>query len=301
MKKSLLTILLVAISIVGFGCGSLSKAEKQALDVEYRKEQKEEKFKKIIMTKFVDPYEFADTEVVDAKELDGIFVAGIVNHHALAMDLQARFFKSLKESRPDIKSFIILSPDHFLAGDLVSTHRFTYATPAGEVVSRELEVDGVYLAKDINTFSNEHGVGALVPFVAREFPKAQIVPIYIRPEATSYQLEKLGQDISKQIDDFTFVIVSSDMSHYLIDTEARENDKKTLEWIRSNDWEKLEIANDDYTDSAQSFVVLEAFFASLKQQPNFELLDYAVSTDYGADFNETTSYINGFYVIPADS
>ncbi|MDF1496457.1 MAG: AmmeMemoRadiSam system protein B [Patescibacteria group bacterium] len=293
-------VMIVAVLIVGSGCDISSNVKRQTSKASSDKVSQVIKNRELVSTKFVDSYEFARSAGVGVKEVDGHPVAGIVNHHSLAMDLQARFFKSLKATRPDVKKFVIVSPDHFLAGDLVSTHDFAYSTPAGEVGSLALDVTGIFQAKDVKVFANEHGVGALTPFIAREFPGSVIVPVYVRPEATRLQLQKIGQEIAEVVDEDAFVIISSDMSHYLSDYEARENDEITLSWIRSMNWEKLQSATDDYTDSAQGFVVLQAIFESLKHDVDFELLDYAISTDYGADANETTSYINGFYVI-ADS
>jgi len=288
--------MIVAVLIVGSGCHLTSNVERQMSNVGGDEASQVINNRELISNKFVDSYEFARTAGIGAKEVGGYPVAGIVNHHGLAMDLQARFFKSLKTSRLDIKKFVIISPDHFLAGDLVSTHGFTYSTPAGEVESLALNVPAIYWAKDVKVFANEHGVGALAPFIAREFSGAVIVPVYIRPEATHPQLQKIGQEIAKLVDEQTFVIISSDMSHYLTDREARKNDEMTLGWIEDKNWNKLESATDDYTDSAQGFVVLHAVLESLDDGVEFKLLDYAVSTDYGADANETTSYINGFYL-----
>ncbi|MBD3281958.1 AmmeMemoRadiSam system protein B [Candidatus Uhrbacteria bacterium] len=302
MEQFRLKLLLAAAMLVlaGFGCDKSTRvsdrASRETVETRRAVSQRDE----VIATRFVREKEFTDTELVDVEVVDGYPVAGIVNHHALAMDLQARFFKSLKESRPDIERFVVISPDHFLSGDLVSTHGYAYATPAGEVESRALGVKGIFEAKDVKLFEGEHGVGTLAPFIAREFPRARLVPVYIRPEAAKSRLEKLGVSIAELVDEETFVILSSDMSHYLKDDEARENDKVTLSWIEEPDWEKLQSADDDYTDSAQGFVVLESLFTSLKQEVSFQLLDHVISTDYGADPNETTSYINGFYFI-ADS
>jgi AmmeMemoRadiSam system protein B len=301
MKKLAISIfiLLVMMTVAGFGCQTVSDEDRN--DTVETRHGASARTQEGIATRFVDVYDFHDTAVIDTRVIDGYPVAGIVNHHSLAMDLQARFFKSLKESRSDIETFVVISPDHFLAGDLISTHGFAYSTPAGEVNSQALDVNGVFVVKDVKVFQNEHGVGAVVPFIAREFPEAVVVPVYIRPEATRSQLEKLGEGIAELVDEETFVVVSSDMSHYLVDEEARENDKMTLGWIESNDWEKLSSVDDDYTDSKQGFAVLGSMFKSLKQEVSFQLLDYAISTDYGADPLETTSYINGFYLKSATS
>ena len=298
MNSYIASMAVLAIVILGFGCNQSSNVQRATSNKVGTVESRDGTYGRslIINTRFVQEAEFADTAVLKAREFDGYAVAGIVNHHSLAMDLQAGFFKSLASTRPNIKRFVVISPDHFLAGDLISTHGFFYATPAGEVESQALEVESVYNAKNVSVFQNEHGVGSLAPFIAREFPGAVMIPIYLRPEASENQLKKLGVSVAELVDERTFVILSSDMSHYLTDEQARENDRMTLSWIQSQEWEKLQSAGDDYTDSAQGFVVLEAMFEHLKQEVEFELLDYAVSTDYGADPNETTSYINGFYL-----
>ncbi len=251
----------------------------------------------IVEAVFIDHRQFANTATVPAKEINGYPVAGVVNHHTLAMDLQARFFRSLKVARPDIKTFIIISPDHFLAGAEVSTHAFSYATQAGNITSRALLMDGVYEARSVNIFAKEHGVGALAPFIAREFPEAQIIPVFIRPEAGKEVLIMTAYSIKQLSDEDAFIIISSDMSHYLTDKQARINDLTTLNWMQSKNWQKLGLANDDYTDSKHGFTVLGQLFTEMSIEPQFFLLDYAASTDYGADKNETTSYINGYYTI----
>ncbi len=246
---------------------------------------------------FVDSGQFANTATVVVKEIQDYPIAGTVNHHTLAMDLQSRFFKSLKMVRPDIKTFIVISPDHFLAGADVSTHAFLYVTQAGTVTSSALPMEGIYEALNVDVFAKEHGVGALAPFIAREFPEAQIVPLFIRPEAGNNVLKDAALAIKELMTENVFIIISSDMSHYLTDKQARINDRITLDWINNNDWQNLGLANDDYTDSKHGFTVLGQLFAEMNIEPGFFLLDYAVSTDYGADKNETTSYINGYYTI----
>lgn len=289
--------LIAMLTLVGLGCSKNSDTGQSLVKAENNGYSLTAKRKEVIGKSFVPDSDFKKTVLISPVKLEGYPVAGIVNHHSLAMDIQARFFKTLKQARPGIKKIIIISPDHFLAGDLVSTHDFVYQTPAGEVESEAFLKQGVFEFKDPAVFQNEHGVGALAPFIARELPDAVIVPVYIRPEAARQQLQNLGEDIADMIDDNTFIVLSSDMSHYLTDSQARVNDKLTISWIENQEWEKLQEANDDYTDSAQGFAVLEAMFEPLKRDVEFELIDYAVSTDYGGDSNETTSYINGFYTV----
>jgi len=254
-----------------------------------------------ISNTFVDPRQFASLKSAPILLPKGWAVAGVVNHHALAMNLQTEFFTTLKMIRPDIKTFVILSPDHYLKHKGVSISAVDYATPAGVVQVSKKWVDelikfGVFDGTKDRLFEKEHGVGALVPFIARDFPDAQIVPVIIYQTLPLDQAQKLGAEISSLSDDKTFIIISADMSHYLNDVEARRNDELMMSWLKNADWKKLKMANDGYTDSKVSFAVLETYLTAQKISAKFVQIEHAVSTDYGADPNNTTSYITGMYL-----
>ena len=268
-----------------------------------------------IANTFIDPVRFRDTERMAPWKYDGYPIAGVVNHHTAAMDLQAKFFKTLKSVRPDIKTFIILSPDHFRRGSGIATGQLPYATPSG-LVSLNLQLL-TNSSVDHGSFKEEHGVGALAPFIAREFPGAKIVPFFLRSDAPRDQLVALGDELAHISSTSTFVIVSSDMSHGLTDMEARKHDNETLSWMASNNWKELEKATDANTDSGPAFIVLHEYLSKSENPPaplsqggssgtknplvkggnegGFDLLFHALSTDYGSDPKNATSYIVGFW------
>ncbi len=251
-----------------------------------------------ISRKFIDPQDFAATNGLKPFDFQGKPIAGVVNHHILAADLMARFFKTLKAARPDIETFVIVSPDHFSRGQGISTNGLTYVTPAGDAVVRkrwvfQLKKTGVWDGTDTRAFEQEHGVGALVPFIVREFPGAKILPIFLRADLKPEQTKKFGEDLAKLVDDKTFVVISSDMSHYLKEADALRYDAETIRWLQQDEWDKLSSASDKNTDSAPAFDFLSSYFANYKV--NFSLLSHKISTDYGADPNSTTSYILGFW------
>ncbi|MDD5726512.1 MAG: AmmeMemoRadiSam system protein B, partial [Patescibacteria group bacterium] len=245
-------------------------------------------------------------------------IAGVVNHHILAADLIARFFKTLRAVRPDIETLIILSPDHFSQGRGISTNELAYVTLADDVVvnkpwASELGKIGVWDGTESRAFENEHGVGALVPFIAREFPNAKILPIFLRADLTTDKTQELGKALAKLADDKTFVIVSSDMSHYLKESDARQHDVETIGWLQQNQWDRLMSATDKNTDSAVGLTVLHSylqhkaplikggsprpprFAGDAGGKGEFSLLSHKLSTDYMADIKNTTSYIVGFW------
>ena len=107
-----------------------------------------------------------------ASQLTGITVP----HHLLAADLMARGFWAASASSPD--RIILLSPDHFLKTHLpFATTQRPFNTPLGR-----LDPDGAAIAallaqsdlfEESPLFAHEHGIGALLPFVAYFFPKAR--------------------------------------------------------------------------------------------------------------------------------
>ena len=94
--NSTIFVVIFTILMFGVGCDPTSNVERQMSNVKSNDGLEAGLRSEIITTKFVDSYEFARTAGIDVKEVDGYPVAGIVNHHSLAMDLQARFFKSLE-------------------------------------------------------------------------------------------------------------------------------------------------------------------------------------------------------------
>jgi AmmeMemoRadiSam system protein B len=232
---------------------------------------------------------------------DGRVVAGVVNHHVLASDLLADFFRRLKTAHPDARRIIILSPDHFSAGRAsVSTHRRPYATPDGPLfvdatATAALLANGIVSEEDGGMFEKEHGVGALVPFLRHEFPDVSIVPFAVRGTMPREEARAFGRALSGIVDNRTVVVISADMSHYLPETEALANDEETLRRLRSADMGWLGRVGDGFVDNGASFVVLGAVFGEKGMTPTFTPFGHSISTRYGGPRDNTTSYLTGVW------
>lgn len=319
MRKSLITLTIICLLLGGFlvGCGKPA-SRSNVVSVSTTSTPTISTTLTLPISKiFIDPQVFRSTDRLQPFNFKGKPIAGVVNHHILAADLVARFLKTLRAVRPDIETFVILSPDHFSQGRGISTHELTYVTAAGDVAVNklwlsELKKDGVWDGTDSRAFENEHGVGALAPFVAREFPSAKILPIFLRADLKLDQAQELGRLLAKLADDKTFIVVSSDMSHYLKESDARQHDVETIKWLQQKDWSQLEAATDKNTDSAVGFTVLQSYLQTTPSprppkltlgvaggikggKGDFTLLSHKLSTDYVADTKNTTSYIVGFW------
>lgn len=239
---------------------------------------------------------------IPTSTMSGTIVAGVVNHHVLAADVLERFAKGLRAARPDAKRIIILSPDHFHAGrSAVSTHLRPYQTPLGRVeVDRKaiayLAQHGVVIDNG-PMFEQEHGVGALIPFLHRSFADMRIVPVAIRGETDDATLVSLARTLEPLLDRQTVVVVSADMSHYLPEDVALKNDVQTLKWLQTLDAKAFDAATDDFVDNGSSFVALSHMFEQRDQKPTFTLFDHTISSRYAGSRDDTTSYLTGVWSV----
>lgn len=253
---------------------------------------------------FIDVRRFAAvwTPPQAAERVEDGVVAGVANHHFLAADLIARFFASLRASRPDIRRFIIVSPDHFLSGrGAVSVHGRDYATPVGTLASDQEFVAGLVSSTDATLengamFEAEHGVGVFAPFIRRGFPEAEIAGIAVQGTMDRVAAKAFGRKLAALADDRTFILVSSDMSHYLSEAQALANDQETIGKLAAFDERFFASAKDGHIDNGVGLVILAGYLEAKGIKPTFRLLDHEISSDYGADRLSTTSYINGFWV-----
>jgi len=160
-----------------------------------------------------------------------------VPHHLLAADLIAEAFALA--SRQDYQRIIILSPDHFGRSPTpcaVSIRNFQ--TVMGEVAIDAAAVDRLRenpLVSASNLFSHEHGVRALLPFVAHYFPRARVVAVAIHRDSQPAQWDCLAQTLAPLLTPGTLLLQSTDFSHYLPWPQARQYDQETLRVLSAGD------------------------------------------------------------------
>jgi hypothetical protein len=79
-----------------------------------------------------------------------------------------------------------------------------------------------------NLFSHEHGVRALLPFVAHYFPRALVVAVALHRDSQPAQWDSLAQTLAPLLTADTLLLQSTDFSHYLPWPQARQLDQETL-------------------------------------------------------------------------
>ncbi len=226
------------------------------------------------------------------------FRAGIVNHHALASDLLAGFFRVLRRCRPEVRTMVILSPDHNLvASSPAVTHRRSYRVGVREIASDTEMIDRLlseisFAREQPTLFDFEHGIGALLPFLVNEFPEANLVPIVLRHSLTTAERARLASWMATEVQDSSvFFIVSSDMSHYLSDSVAWTKQDEVKRALIEKDPTFFVRAKDEHTDTGKSIAVVMEAFDTSKWTP----LGESISSAYAGSPLYTTTYLIGFW------
>ncbi len=251
---------------------------------------------------FLDFGRFEQAQPVRPVPLRGRVIAGVVNHHVLASDLLQRFFVSIDQVRPDVRRIILISPDHYKRGTSpISVGTTDYVTQSRVVRVDRTAIEHLHLLGvafgDRELFEHEHGIGALIPFLAKAFPQAAIVPLVVRADIADEDAQRFGERLAEIFDGDALIIVSSDMSHYLSEKNALQHDVKTIACLQARDRVAVGNVSDDFTDNGPALVMLFSFFEALKISPTFQSIDHSISTAYGGDRHRTTSYINGVWVV----
>ena len=135
------------------------------------------------------------------------------------------------------KNIFIIAPSHYIGidGIAVSSSDF-WETPLGQIEVNQ-KINQV-LINDLDAEFNdkaiapEHSLDVQVPFIQKIFPSAKIVPILVgdaKPEQITNLISHFWNDKNNAF------VISSDLSHFHHDTEAREIDKVTAEMIETQE------------------------------------------------------------------
>jgi poly-gamma-glutamate synthesis protein (capsule biosynthesis protein) len=220
----------------------------------------------------------------------------IVPHHLLAAPLAADAFRFAAAG--DYRRVILLSPDHFGLGETditVSTRDFL--TPFGRLaadraVADVLLVDSEARAGDF--FYREHGIQAVLPFVRRNFPDADVVAVTLRNGTPRAVVDRLAEAMRPLVDDQTLVVASVDFSHYLSAAEASARDTQSEAVVLSGDPSAVwGLGQPDNVDS-RPVLYLQMLLQSGRRAVK---MAHANSQDFTpAPIAETTSYFTLAFV-----
>ena len=233
------------------------------------------------------------------KALDNKITGAILPHHLLAADLIAKGFALMAKQK--IKRIIIFCPDHFKRSETafaIPTDR-DFLTILGKV---ELDRESVIKLRNLaevsqsNLFSHEHGIRAILPFMAYYFPQAKVLPIAISSRTKKEELVNLNNALKDLLED-SIIIQSTDFSHYLRAELAKKYDQESLSVLYSqNPNLALNLDGQKNVDSPRALFLQMSLQNFLNSYPlvieNKNSIEYI---EKGEELLETTSYILAIY------
>ena len=156
-------------------------------------------------------------------------------HHLPAADIMAGGLAGLRGQT--YERIIVISPEHYKRG------KTPFSVPARDFltclgpVSLDRAGAAALLANPLvspsNLFSHEHGVRALLPFLAAMFPDTPVLPVALSVSSDREQWDSLAESLRPLLTENTLLLQSTDFSHYLTWPESAIKDGETLRVLAS--------------------------------------------------------------------
>lgn len=234
----------------------------------------------------------------DAKVDLNKIMGGITPHHIpTTIPLLAEFYTKLKNAR-DVKTFVILAPDHVDAGrGIISVSKADFVMPFGTLrpnlaMIEQLEASG-FVIQDETPFDREHSIDSQLLLISKLFPDAQIVPLIFRSSITNGEARTFGKVLAGIADEDTFIVSSVDFSHYLTEKQARPIDYLTANVLGAIDSKSTDLIE---ADSEQALVALMSYLETKGANHHVDL-QVLNTRDFNSNNDYTTGYVTGFWGI----
>ncbi|HLD18072.1 MAG TPA: AmmeMemoRadiSam system protein B [Patescibacteria group bacterium] len=179
--------------------------------------------------------------------------AALLPHHTLISEKIGSFWTRIAQ-RTNPSVIVLLAPAHENQGEaLVQTARGIWKTPLGSIETEDAIVSGLaetgVVAEEPFSFVDEHGIGVHLPFIAKLFPQARIVPIIAKSLAGEREARALVSAFDNLLPEDTLLVSSVDFSHGLLSQESDQRDRETLALIAGRDYVRLDRLSSEFVDS----------------------------------------------------
>lgn len=253
----------------------------------------------------VDEYLKAIPTLNISRQIPIIFVphAGYLYSGAIA----AHAFKAIEKKR--YRTIVILAPSHYIGFDGLSVwDSGAFETPLGTIpvdqaFSEQLVVPEEGWEFYPTPFLREHSLEVLLPFLQRTFVEQTyaIVPVIMgqpSEESVAKFADRLHHLIGERED--VLLIVSSDLSHYHNNDNARTLDQHTIALLEAGDvqafWEAQHAGQSEMCGDAAAATALG--YAKRRGWPGMQLLQYTHSGEITGDPTRVVGYMAGIITVP---
>jgi poly-gamma-glutamate synthesis protein (capsule biosynthesis protein) len=223
----------------------------------------------------------------------------ITNQHILAASLIARQFALAAD--PKVTTVVLITQNNWNAGAAnIITSRESWRTPLGDIkvdlpLTDSLIKQGIAYEEE-EVFIHEHGITGIIPYVAHDFPNANVVTLVIRDKTPDRELDALVHELEKLDLSKTVIVGTIDMSHYMPKYVSDMHDRTTIQTIKEFDYQTLPTLD---IDTAPTLYTLMKTTQNAGET-DFEVTGHMNSSDIVGepDLLSTTSYITGYFAMP---
>ena len=200
------------------------------------------------------------------------------------------------------EDILLLGPNHTGKGAPYSIMtEGTWVTPLGDVpintqLAEKISLHSQYLKNDTLAHLDEHSLEVEIPFLQFIRSDIKIVPVAFLAESFD-TLKAVGKEIAAVIKGLPqekrpLIIVSSDMTHYEPEPDARQKDKKAIDAICALDEDALMQAITHYHISMCGYAPTIVMLTLVKElgAKKTELVRYTTSAEATGDKTEVVGY-----------
>lgn len=216
-------------------------------------------------------------------EGNGIKTPAIIVPHAGHIYSGKIAGEAYKKISNEYDKVILLAPNHtvYTKKAVLDTNDL-WETPLGEVKLWKPEIKNEAFSENEIVHKQEHAAEVQIPFLQIKLKNFKVLPIIIG-DINEVDLNKITKELLKLIDKNTLLIISTDLSHFLSERDAREEDEETIKNIL-----KIKDVHPDSACGANPLKVANRIFKELNLEPKF--LKYATSKDVTGDKNNVVGY-----------
>jgi len=218
---------------------------------------------------------------------------GIVSPHAgyiYSGQVAAHAFSCID---PDFSgTFVIIGPSH--RGYLTSVSSVPWETPLGIVDTDTEFLEALDMVVDEPSHAGEHSIEVQMPFIKYRFPRSRVVPVMMGeqdPAHAAAVADKIVSALRTTKRDIR-VVASSDFSHYVSESQAKDGDLFAIEALTRLDIKEFYRRIREKRVTACGFGPIAAM-ASICQSMGARagrLIKYGTSGDVTGDKNEVVGY-----------
>lgn len=203
------------------------------------------------------------------------------------------------------RAFLIGRSHRYLFYGLALGEYDCFVTPFGEFpvdTSIYETIENLLPAKRYNQpHQYEHCLEVLLPFLYVSLGIIPIVPILLGEEPSLEHYE-IGKKLASIANENDIVIASTDLSHYLPESQANKIDNLTIEAIKSKDPKELVsgLSTEKYSMCGAPAVISVMGFASCFGDYEVIHLDYSTSARTSGDYSAVVGYASLSFEIPKE-